>query len=77
MRKFLFVSVMALVLAVAALTGSARVTQAYVSWSMSDLGPMATRAEDTGNIPQHVLDKVVATPVQSVSTDKGGTNTHK
>lgn len=64
-------------LAVAALTGSAQVAQAYVSWSMYDLGPMATQAEQTGNIPQPVLDKKVATPDQAVSTSKGGTNTHK
>ena len=56
---------------------SVQSASAGVTWCSVDLGPMATTAEATGNIPQSVLDKVVATPDVAVSTAKDGTNEHK
>ncbi len=77
MEKRLAISATAIVLALAALTGTTRDAQARVSWCMNDLGPMATRADATGNIPDFITAKVVAAPVQAVSTDKGGLNPNK
>lgn len=56
---------------------SVQSASAGVTWCSVDLGPMATAAEATGNIPQDVQDMVVATPDVAVSTTKGGTNDNK
>jgi len=67
----------AALVAIAALVPSPQAAQARVTWCLTDLGPMARRAEETGRIPQHVLDKEVSVPIQAVSTAKGGDNDHK
>lgn len=73
-RLLLLVAVLVVVVA---LFGTARSAQARVSWCLLDLGPMATRAEDTGKIPDNIKDKKIEVPTKAVSTEKGGDNEHK
>lgn len=69
--------VVAVLVMIVALFGPARSAQARVTWCLFDLGPMATRAEDTEMIPDRVREKEVKVPTKAVSEDKGGGNEHK
>ncbi|MBI2846715.1 MAG: hypothetical protein HYX82_02415 [Chloroflexi bacterium] len=80
MRKIRRSVVIGLIMVLTSLAFSPGVAKAGVIWCATDLGPMATVAEENiagtpgGDITS---DKVVAVPVQAVSTEKGGSNPHK